>query len=205
MEGNNNEIDLPSNANPQEEGSTAQMLRPLMEGMASINQEIATMKTQMASNAAPIPSRTQMEQGQPSYQPQEPPMSQREAYEEARREAIREHHYRPPPIHTPTRMPPREVPSFPSTPHSFRQHVFANDVQDGEDLEQEFLDWRRTRQRGAQPRERREQEQDGLGKVKVKIPSFEGTSDADLYMDWETKVEHIWTCHHFSEQRKQLS
>ena len=80
-------------------------------------------------------------------------------------------------------MPPREVLSTPSTPHYFRQHEFVNDVHEEEDLEREFQEWRRTRHRGVQPRERREQEQDGLGRVKVKIPTFEGTSDADLYMD----------------------
>ena len=149
MVGNNEEVDLSSNANPQEEGDMAHMLRALMEGMASINQGITTIKSQMASNAVPIPLGTHMEQGQHSHHQQDPQPSNREAYEEARREAIREHHYRPPPIHTSTRMPPREVPSFPSTPHSFRQHVFANDVQDGEDSEQEFLEWRRKRQRGA--------------------------------------------------------
>ena len=179
----NNELDLSSNANPQEEGNTTQMFRALMEGMASINQEIAIMKTQMASNAAPIPLGTHMEQCQHSHHQQDHLPSQQEAYEEARREAIREHTYRPPPINTFARIPPREVHSNLPTPHSFRQHEFVNDVQDEDDLEREFLEWRRTRRRGVQPRERRDHEQDGLGRVKVKIPPFEGTSDADLYMD----------------------
>ena len=198
MVGNNEEVDLSSNANPQEEGDMAHMLRALMEGMASINQELTTMKSQMA----PVPLGTHMEQGQHSHHQQDHLPSQQEAYEEARREAIREHTYRPPPINTFARIPPREVHSNLPTPNSFRQHEFVNDVQDEDDLEREFLEWRRTRRRGVQPRERRDHEQDGLGRVKVKIPPFEGTSDADLYMDWETKVEHIWSCHHFSEQRK---
>ena len=158
---------------------------------------------QLAPNTPPIPLGTNLEPGQTSHQQQAPLPGQQQAYEEARREANqRGPSYRPPPINTHARVSPREVPSTLSTPRSFRHNVFANDVQNGEALEQEFLEWRRKRQRGAQPRERREQEQDGLGRVKVKIPSFEGTSDANLYMDWETKVEHIWTCHHFSEQRK---
>ena len=60
----------------------------------------------------------------------------------------------------------------------------------------------REQPRGFQPRRGREQEQDGLGKVKVKIPTFEGKCDPDAYLEWETKIEQIWTCHNFPEQRK---
>ena len=152
-----------------------------MESVATLTRDMSTLKGQLAPNTPPIPLGTNLEPGQTSHQQQAPLPSQQQAYEEARRETSkREPTYRPPPINTYARMPPREVFSTPSTPHSFRQQEFANDVQDEEDLEREFLEWRRTRHRGVQPRERREQEQDGLGRVKVKIPTFEGTSDADL-------------------------
>ena len=38
--------------------------------------------------------------------------------------------------------------------------------------------------------------------MKVKFPAFEGKCDPDAYMDWETKIEQIWSCHDFSEPRK---
>src|ERR1044071_7804764 len=39
-------------------------------------------------------------------------------------------------------------------------------------------------------------------KVKVTILTFEERCDPDVYMDWETKIEQIWTCHNFPEHRK---
>ncbi|XP_070034832.1 uncharacterized protein [Nicotiana tomentosiformis] len=33
----------------------------------------------------------------------------------------------------------------------------------------------------------------------MKMPSFKGTKDPDLYLDWERKVEAIFDCHHYSE------
>ena len=38
--------------------------------------------------------------------------------------------------------------------------------------------------------------------MKIKIPSFEGKCDVDAYIEWETKVEQIWSCHNFPEERK---
>ena len=38
--------------------------------------------------------------------------------------------------------------------------------------------------------------------MQVKIPTFEGRSDADVYIEWETKIEQIWACHNFPEERK---
>ena len=40
-------------------------------------------------------------------------------------------------------------------------------------------------------RTRREPEQDGIGKVKVKIPSFDGKIDTYVYLEWEVKIEQI--------------
>ena len=67
-----------------------------------------------------------------------------------------------------------------------------------------YEEWRRARnhRRAPPPRERRDQDIDGLGRVKVKFPAFEGKCDPDAYMDWETKIEQIWSCHDFSEPRK---
>ena len=64
--------------------------------------------------------------------------------------------------------------------------------------------WAPQPQQGYQGYQRRyrEPEQDGIGKIKVKIPTFEGKCDPDIYMMWETKIEQIWSCHNFPEHKK---
>nr|XP_016469595.1 PREDICTED: uncharacterized protein LOC107791946 [Nicotiana tabacum] len=36
----------------------------------------------------------------------------------------------------------------------------------------------------------------------MKMPTFKGTRDPDLYLDWERKVEAIFDCHNYSEGKK---
>ncbi|KAH0716261.1 hypothetical protein KY284_009166 [Solanum tuberosum] len=36
----------------------------------------------------------------------------------------------------------------------------------------------------------------------MEIPSFKGTRDLDLYLDWERRVEAIFDCHNYSEGKK---
>ncbi|KAH0667855.1 hypothetical protein KY290_027485 [Solanum tuberosum] len=36
----------------------------------------------------------------------------------------------------------------------------------------------------------------------MKMPSFKGTRDPDLYLDWERRVEAIFDCHNYSEGKK---
>ncbi|XP_038877405.1 uncharacterized protein LOC120069693 [Benincasa hispida] len=38
--------------------------------------------------------------------------------------------------------------------------------------------------------------------VKLKIPPFFGTSDAEAYLEWERKIEHVFDCNTFSENKK---
>ncbi|XP_019267098.1 PREDICTED: uncharacterized protein LOC109244455 [Nicotiana attenuata] len=45
-------------------------------------------------------------------------------------------------------------------------------------------------------------EDDNISSIKMKMPSFKGTRDPDLYLDWERKVEAIFDCHHYSEGKK---
>ena len=35
----------------------------------------------------------------------------------------------------------------------------------------------------------------GLGKIKLKIPIFQGKSDPEAYLQWEKRVELIFDCH----------
>ena len=41
-----------------------------------------------------------------------------------------------------------------------------------------------------------------LGSIKMKIPSFQGRSDPEAFLDWVTKVERVFDCHNYSEVKK---
>ncbi|RDX93041.1 hypothetical protein CR513_24756, partial [Mucuna pruriens] len=34
------------------------------------------------------------------------------------------------------------------------------------------------------------------------IPAFQGKNDPELYLEWERKVEHVFDCHNYSEEKK---
>ena len=41
-----------------------------------------------------------------------------------------------------------------------------------------------------------------LRNIKMKIPSFQGKNDPKVYLEWEKKVEFIFKCHNYSEEKK---
>ena len=41
-----------------------------------------------------------------------------------------------------------------------------------------------------------------LGSIKLSIPPFQGKSDPDVYLEWERKVEMVYDCHNYSEEKK---
>ena len=41
-----------------------------------------------------------------------------------------------------------------------------------------------------------------LGNIKMKIPSFQGKNNPKAYLEWEKKVELIFECHNYSEEKK---
>ncbi|XP_060202503.1 uncharacterized protein LOC132630942 [Lycium barbarum] len=45
-------------------------------------------------------------------------------------------------------------------------------------------------------------EDDNINSIKMKMPTFKGIRDPDLYLDWERKVEAIFDCHNYSEAKK---
>ncbi|XP_073033848.1 uncharacterized protein [Primulina eburnea] len=45
-------------------------------------------------------------------------------------------------------------------------------------------------------------EDNNIGSNKMKIPSFHGKSDPEAYLEWEKRVEFVFDCHHYSEQKK---
>ncbi|KAL2491245.1 Retrotrans gag domain-containing protein [Abeliophyllum distichum] len=41
-----------------------------------------------------------------------------------------------------------------------------------------------------------------LGNIKIKIPSFQGKNNHDAYLEWEMRMELIFDCHNYSEEKK---
>ena len=51
-------------------------------------------------------------------------------------------------------------------------------------------------------REDRNQEDNNLGNIKMKIPSFQGKNDPEAYLEWKRKVELVFYYHNYSENKK---
>lgn len=45
-------------------------------------------------------------------------------------------------------------------------------------------------------------EDNNMGGIKMKIPSFHGKSDPEAYLEWEKRVEFVFDCQNYSEQKK---
>ncbi|RDX99973.1 hypothetical protein CR513_16903, partial [Mucuna pruriens] len=41
-----------------------------------------------------------------------------------------------------------------------------------------------------------------LGNIKMTILAFQGKNDPEVYLEWERKVEHVFDCHNYSEEKK---
>ena len=194
------------------------LVKTVTDAMAELTKRMSQLEAiQLRTLSAPpipqpIPLGSHVETGGPSHvQNRSPLVDQQTAYQAALNGHTspngQNQHSRANPQPNPLPRAQREHNSIPNSPNFIRQHEFVDEFQDFEEEEMDHGGWRREnqwreQQRGFQPRRGREQEQDGLGKVKVRIPTFEGKCDPDAYMDWETKIEQIWTCHNFPEHRK---
>ena len=58
------------------------------------------------------------------------------------------------------------------------------------------------RRYGGRHGEDRNREDNNLGNIKMKIPSFQGKNDPEAYLEWERKVELVFDCHNYSENKK---
>ena len=45
------------------------------------------------------------------------------------------------------------------------------------------------------------QRKEGIEGVKVKIPTFKGTFDPQVYLEWEMKVEQVFACYKYNEKK----
>ncbi|RDX73637.1 hypothetical protein CR513_46727, partial [Mucuna pruriens] len=69
-----------------------------------------------------------------------------------------------------------------------------------EEEEEEYLDGRyneNERKRRGEPKR-----DNYLGNIKMKIPTFQGKNDLEVYLEWERKVEHVFDCHNYSKEKK---
>ncbi|KAG2670625.1 hypothetical protein I3760_14G094700 [Carya illinoinensis] len=41
-----------------------------------------------------------------------------------------------------------------------------------------------------------------LGSIKITIPSFQGRIDPKVYLEWEKKIDLVFDCHNYSEEKK---
>ncbi|PON41003.1 hypothetical protein PanWU01x14_292920 [Parasponia andersonii] len=58
------------------------------------------------------------------------------------------------------------------------------------------------RRHGRQFRGARNQEDNSLGSIKIKIPSFQGKNNPEAYLEWEKKIELVFDCHNYSKIKK---
>ena len=51
-------------------------------------------------------------------------------------------------------------------------------------------------------REARNREDNNLGGIRMKIPSFQSRFNLEAYLEWEKKMEFVFDCHNYSETKK---
>ncbi|KAG7567587.1 Integrase catalytic core [Arabidopsis thaliana x Arabidopsis arenosa] len=61
---------------------------------------------------------------------------------------------------------------------------------------------RNSHRRRRHHREERALPRDDLAGLKIRIPSFQGTSDPEEYLEWEKKIELVFGCQGYTEERK---
>ncbi|RDX94403.1 hypothetical protein CR513_23216, partial [Mucuna pruriens] len=77
-------------------------------------------------------------------------------------------------------------------------NMFSNPLYEHE--EEEYSDGRHNEN---ERRRRDEPRRDNyVGNIKMTIPAFKGKNDPEVYLEWERKVEHVFDCHNYSEEKK---
>jgi len=51
-------------------------------------------------------------------------------------------------------------------------------------------------------RQNRIEGQNKIKGVKLNVPPFKGRSDPNTYLDWEMKIEHVFSCNDYTEEQK---
>jgi len=70
-------------------------------------------------------------------------------------------------------------------------------------LSEELSDYYGGRYRShTRPHSQRRKNDRMFQEVSISLPYFHGKNNVEAYLDWEMKVEELFTCHHISEERK---
>ncbi|KAF1868016.1 hypothetical protein Lal_00043733 [Lupinus albus] len=85
--------------------------------------------------------------------------------------------------------------------HRNRRHSSQDDSSGSE--EERRRRRRRERRNGEEDQMERRRD-DKLEGVEIKIPTFMGMNNLEAYMEWEMKVEQVFDCHNYSEDKKDL-
>ena len=89
-----------------------------------------------------------------------------------------------------------------------RNRVHQREDENGRDLEGVVSDEEfdrmsaGNRRRYGGDREARNQVDNYLGNIKMRIPAFQGKSDPEAYLEWEKKMELVFDCHNYSDMKK---
>ena len=184
------------------------LLKKVSDSVEALTNRIAALEVRSKETPS-VELRSENERGGPSFpEPRDPLVSQQAAYEAFLRTSQ-------PPSNPPYTFPTppnygyvptasQEQPPTFSTPPNAYNHNFgaAFPANNGTGFQGGFV------YPGGHPfpfnngGQRFPPAQDGIGKIKVRIPTFEGKVDPDVYMAWETKIEQIWSCHNFAEDKK---
>uniref|UniRef100_A0A2N9G1C9 CCHC-type domain-containing protein n=1 Tax=Fagus sylvatica TaxID=28930 RepID=A0A2N9G1C9_FAGSY len=91
-------------------------------------------------------------------------------------------------------------------PRVENEYENEGDGEDEEDLASEVGSGRHRRFRRERGHEWNPGGRDGLdrnlGSIKMKIPSFQGRTDPEVYLEWEKKIDLVFDCHNYSEEKK---
>uniref|UniRef100_A0A2N9J984 CCHC-type domain-containing protein n=1 Tax=Fagus sylvatica TaxID=28930 RepID=A0A2N9J984_FAGSY len=91
-------------------------------------------------------------------------------------------------------------------PRVENEYENEGDGEDEEDLASEVGLGRHRRVRRERGHEWNPGGRDGvdrsLGSIKMKIPSFQGRTDPEVYLEWEKKIDLVFDCHNYSEEKK---
>ncbi|KAF1879709.1 hypothetical protein Lal_00044253, partial [Lupinus albus] len=63
-------------------------------------------------------------------------------------------------------------------------------------------DYSRRRRARREARRERRHEEDRLEGVKIKVPTFIGKNDPEAYLEWELKMEQVFECNSYQENKK---
>lgn len=187
---------------PEWQATMATMKEALTILLAKVA-NIEAKATKPLPKTPPIPLASHFQMGGPSSQNQSKPLPPQEALFPPRKNQSHDT------LRRPMRQEKTQGPSLPpiQTQRAISEHhspymnryddEFFYDMHDDRYMGH---GWGNGRPWFNMPRTR--EQEDVIDKVMVKLPSFEGKCDPNLYMEWKQKMEQVWTCHNFLELKK---